>query len=135
VPLAADRHLVLLHRLQEGRLGLGRRAVDLVGQNHVGKDRSRQEAELARAGRLIFLNYFGACDVRRHQVGRELDAVELEVQGIRHGADHQRLGQPRHTHQKAVPAGKHRHEQFLDDLLLPDNNLGQFAGDLAICFT
>jgi hypothetical protein len=39
---AADgRHLALLHRLQQRGLGLGRRAVDLVGQQQVGEDRAR----------------------------------------------------------------------------------------------
>ena len=51
VPLAADRDLVLLHRLQQGGLRLGRRAVDFVGQDHVGEDRPLEELELARAGR------------------------------------------------------------------------------------
>ena len=35
-----DGDLVLLHRLQQRRLRLGRRAVDLVGQDHVGEDRA-----------------------------------------------------------------------------------------------
>ena len=41
VPLAADGHLPLLHRLEQGGLRLGRRAVDLVGQHDVGEDRAR----------------------------------------------------------------------------------------------
>ena len=41
VPLAAHGHLPLLHGLQECRLGLGRRAIDLVGQHDVGEDRAR----------------------------------------------------------------------------------------------
>src|SRR6185437_6947925 len=36
----ADRHLLLLHRFEQRRLHLGRRAVDLVGENDVGEDRS-----------------------------------------------------------------------------------------------
>ena len=39
------RDLVLLHGLQECGLGLGRRAVDLVGQHDVGEDRPLHEAE------------------------------------------------------------------------------------------
>ncbi len=38
-----DGDLVLLHRLEQRRLRLGRRAVDLVGQNHVGEHRARDE--------------------------------------------------------------------------------------------
>ena len=36
---AADRDLLLLHRLEQRRLHLGRRAIDLVGENDVGEDR------------------------------------------------------------------------------------------------
>ena len=41
VPLAADGDLPLLHGLEQGRLGLGRGPVDLVGQDDVGEDRAR----------------------------------------------------------------------------------------------
>ena len=47
MPPAADRHLVLLHRLEQRRLRLRRRAVDLVGQDHVGEDRPLHKPELA----------------------------------------------------------------------------------------
>ena len=43
----ADRHFALLHRLQQRGLGLGRRAVDFVGQQDVGEDRPFDEAEIA----------------------------------------------------------------------------------------
>ena len=42
--------LVLLHGLQERGLGLGRRAVDLVGQDDVGEDRPLDEPERPLAG-------------------------------------------------------------------------------------
>ena len=38
-----------------------------------------REHHLAPAGRRVFLDDVGAGDVRRHQVRRELNAVELEV--------------------------------------------------------
>ena len=40
------RHLALLHGLEQGGLRLRRSAVDLVGQQHVGEDRTRAELEL-----------------------------------------------------------------------------------------
>ena len=43
--LALDGHLVLFHRLEERRLGLGRSAIDLVGNDHVGEDRPAAEGE------------------------------------------------------------------------------------------
>ena len=39
--LALDRHLALLHRLEQRRLGLRWGAVDLVGEQDVGEDRAR----------------------------------------------------------------------------------------------
>ena len=38
---AVHGHAALLHRLEQRRLGLGRRAVDLVAQHQVGEDRAR----------------------------------------------------------------------------------------------
>ena len=38
-----------LHGLEQGRLGLGRRAVDFVGQQEVGEDGAGHELELAPA--------------------------------------------------------------------------------------
>jgi hypothetical protein len=45
VRLAGDGHFPLLHGLQQGRLRLGRRAVDLVGQHDIGEDRPADELE------------------------------------------------------------------------------------------
>ena len=46
VLLAAGGHLVLLHRFEQRGLRLGRRAVDLVGEDHVGEDRPAHEPQL-----------------------------------------------------------------------------------------
>ena len=43
---AVDGDLLLFHRLEQGGLGLGRGAVDLVGQDDLGHDRARPELEL-----------------------------------------------------------------------------------------
>ena len=56
---------------------------------------------------------------RRHEVGRELDAVEGERQRLGHGVHHQRLGQPGHADQQGVAAGQDGREDPLDRLLLP----------------
>ena len=103
IGLLADGDLAFLHRLQEGRLGLGRRAVDLVGQNDVGEDRALDESELAPAvGRLV--HEVGACNVRGHQVGRELNPPQRQVHRPRQAPDHHRFGEARHAHQQAVSA-------------------------------
>ena len=49
-------------------------------------------------------------------------------------ADHQRLGQSRHTFQQTMAAAEQRDQQLLDHLLLPDDHLGQLAHDLLAGF-
>jgi hypothetical protein len=74
IRLALDGHAMLLHCFEQRRLRLRRRAVDFVGEHDVREDRAGREHHLAAPGRGIFLHEIGAGDVRRHQVGRELDA-------------------------------------------------------------
>ena len=83
ISFGAGGDLQLLHGLQQRRLCLGRSAVDLIRQDDVGEDRSLDETELAVFGRLVFVENFCAGDIRRHQVGRELYAAELEVEDFR----------------------------------------------------
>ena len=86
------------------------------------------------ARELVLLDHLRAGDVGGHQVGRELDAAEVQRQGVGQRADHQRLGQARHAHQQAVPAGEHGDQQLLDHLLLADDHPAQLLGDQAIGF-
>ena len=106
VGLPADTDLALLHRLQHRRLCLRRRAIDLVRQQQIRKHRPLQKLELAAAALRILLHDVRACDVRRHQVRRELDALERQIQRLRQRPDQQRLGQPRHTGEQRVFAAK-----------------------------
>ena len=121
--LPAGGDAVLLHRLQQRRLRLGRRAVDLVGEHDVGEERPADEAEDAPAGGVILLEHVGAGDVRRHEVGRELDAVEAEVEHLGQRRDEQRLGQARHADEQAVAAREQRRQQLIDHRLLADDAL------------
>ena len=75
--LAPGRHLMLLHRLKQRGLRLGRRPVDLVGQNDVRKHRPLDEPKTPVSGRKILLDHVRARDIRRHQIGRELDPAEF----------------------------------------------------------
>ena len=79
--LALDGDLPLLHRFQQGALGLGRGAVDFVGQNQLGENRAGMEHEsLALA-----LVHRRAENVRRQQVAGELDALILQTEAARQG--------------------------------------------------
>jgi hypothetical protein len=77
VAVAGDGDRALLHGLEQCRLHLRRRAVDLVREHHVVEDRSRLEAQLLFA--VDFLVDLRARDVRRQQVRRELDAPERRI--------------------------------------------------------
>ena len=130
-PRAVDRDLVLLHRFEQGRLGLRRRAVDFVGEQDVGEDRAADEADHAAARGPVLFDHLGAEDVGGHQVGRELDAVELEVDCLRQLLDQQRLGEAGHAAQQAVAAGEEGDQDLADDALLADDRLGELAARAA----
>ena len=72
VALAGDRGVALGHHLEQRRLHLGRRAVDLVGQDEVGEDRAEAGGEAAPWRS----STWPPTTSRRHEVRRELDAAE-----------------------------------------------------------
>ena len=82
----------------------------------LAKTGPRRNRKLRVPGGLVFLDDLGAGDVRGHQVGRELDAAEGQVQRLGQGGDQQRLGQPGHAVEQAVAAGEQGDQQFFDHL-------------------
>ena len=85
------------------------RAVDLVGQQQVGEDRAERGVELAR----LLVVDARADQVGGHQVGRELDALELAADRLGQGLDRHRLGQARHAFDQDMPARQQRDDQAL----------------------
>jgi hypothetical protein len=89
---AGDGDRVLLHRFEQGALGLGRGAVDLIGEHDLSEDRPAVQLEApARRRDLAHHEHVGAGDVARHEIGRELDARKAQIQTAREGAHEQRL--------------------------------------------
>ena len=82
----------------------------------------------------IFLDDVGAGDVGRHQVRRELDALEHQAQGLRHGADQQRLGRSGQAGDQAVAADEQRDHDLLQHLLLADDDAPDLLDDLRLHF-
>ena len=82
------------------------------------------------AGAAVLLDDFGAGDVGRHQVGRELNAAERQRQRLRQRRNHQRLGQAGHAFEDAVAAAEQRDQQFFDDFVLADDDAAQLALDV-----
>jgi hypothetical protein len=70
-----------------------------------------------------------AGDVGRHQVRRELNALEREIENLRDRLDEQRLGETGHAGDQAVAAGEERHQHFVDHRVLADDDLADLAQD------
>jgi hypothetical protein len=101
----------------------GVRSVHLVGEHDVREERALHEAQLAVPRGAIFFEDVGARDVRRHQVGRELNAVEREVQHLGERADEQRLREAGHPDEQAVPPGEEADQQVIHHVALTDHAL------------
>ncbi len=120
----ADRDLALLHRLEERGLGLRWGSVDLVGEEELGEQRPLEEVEPATAGLGVFLDDVGPDDVRGHQVGRELDPVEVHLQGLGDGLGHQGLAQAGDAEHQDMPPAEQGHEDLVEHLVLADDHPG-----------
>ena len=76
---------------------------------------------------LVLHDDVGADDVGGHQVGRELDAVELQVQRLRQRADQGGLAEAGHAFEQRVAADEEAREHAVDDLLVADDRLGDLG--------
>ena len=114
-----DRDLLLGHRLEERRLRLRHRAVDLVDEDDVREHGAGPELEVA----LPLVEDGEAGDVRRLEVGRALDArfvapsIEPAIARARIG-----LRRPRDVLEQHVPAAEERRQDELDLLPLPEDD-------------
>ena len=121
--------LVFFHRLEQRRLSLGRRAVDLVGEHHVGHDRPSAELELARP--LIVDRDTG--HVRRQQIGRELDALERAARGARQTLGEHRFAHAGHVFDQQVPSRGESDDGLLGLGVLADQDLFDRADQVPQC--
>ncbi len=117
-----DRHLSLLHHLEQGRLHLGRSAVDLVGEQEVAEDRTEVGLEVG----LVRAEHARPDEVARDEVGRELHALERAAEHGGRGLDRERLREAGHALDQEVATGEQANEHPLEHLLLT----GDHAPDL-----
>ena len=125
VRLAGDRHLVFLHHLEQRALHLGRGAIDLVGEQQVGEHRPERRREVA--GLLVVDPR--ANQVRRHEVGRELDATERAADDLGEGLHRQRLREAGHAFDEQVALRENRHQHAFEEVILADDDLLHFVED------
>src|SRR5690606_2419213 len=116
----------LLHGLQKSGLGFGRGAIDFVGEEDLGENGPMDESQFPLARGLVFLQDFGAENIRRHQIRSELDPIEIEVQGLAEAVDHGGLGHARHAYEQYMAAAKQGYEDFFQDLVLAHDDLADF---------
>ena len=119
---AVDRDRSLIHRLQQGGLGLGRRAVDLVRQQDVGEDRPLHEPECIGAE----IEQIGAQDIARHQVRRELDTPEIERKSRGETAREEGLCRTRRPFQEHMATRKDGDQQLINNPVLAMDRLTDF---------
>ena len=125
---ALHGHAPFLHRLQQRRLDLGRRAVDLIGQQHVGEDRAPADPELAR----LEVVDGGADDVRGEQVGGELDPAVGQVEGPGEGLREQGLGHAGDALEEDVAPDRQGQPAEPHRLLLAHDRLGHLGGEAGL---
>ena len=128
VSLAAYGNRLLLHCLKQGGLSLRGCAVDFVSKDHIRKDWSGLKVEMLFAG-LTLTDDVGAENIRRHQIRRELDSRGLQMQRIAQGLDQLRLAQSRNAFEQDVAARKDGHQDIVDNVAVPDDNLGDLSAD------
>ena len=118
--LAVHGDLAVVHRFEQGALGAGRGAVDLVGQHDLGEERAGLEDELPAR----LMKDAGADQVAGEQVGRELDAVERTGQAAGQGLGQQRLADAGNVLEQQVAVGQQGDEREVDDVVLAQEDRG-----------
>jgi hypothetical protein len=113
---------MLLHRLEQRRLGARAGAVDLVGHEELAEHRARQEAEFAPPA-LAFLQHLGADDISRHQIGRALHPLVFEAEHAAQRLDQLGLGEAGHADQQRVAAAQQGDQGLLDHRILAEDHL------------
>lgn len=91
-------------------------------------NRAFEEFEFAVTGVAIFVHHVGAGDIAWHEIGGELDAIEIQRQALRQRADEQRLGQTGHTFKDAVTAGEEADQKLFDHFVLTDDHPADLRG-------
>jgi hypothetical protein len=112
---AVDGDLALLQALEQGRLRLRRRPVDLVADHDVREDGAGLELEPARGP----VEDGHARDVARQQVGRELDARDRRVDRLGQCAGELGLADAGDVLDEEVPLGEQDGQRRADGAVLP----------------
>ena len=122
VAVAGDGDLPFFHGFKQGRLHLGRGAVDFVGQDQVAKQRPGLKTDQVLAVHLV--QHLGAGDVRWQQVRGELDTAHLRLQVPGQRLDGAGLGQTRQAFEEQMTVGQQADDDLADNLVLAQYRFG-----------
>ncbi len=81
------------------------------------------------AGRQVFLDDVGASDIGGHQVRRELNAPEREIQRVGDRTHHQSLRRARQACNQTVAAHEERDQHLVQNLVLAHDHLAHLLDD------
>ncbi len=122
---AVHTDLALFHCFQQGALGLGAGAVDLVCEQHLGEQGALVEYKaLARARKDRH-----AAQVAGHQVGGELHPRKSQSKGARQGLRQRGLANAGDVLNQQVPPGQQAGDAGVNLLLLTHNHRLQLLTD------
>ena len=130
IALVADRDLPFFHRFEQRRLHLGRRAVDLVGEDQVVKQRALAKLE----GAFLRAVDIGAGQVGRQQVRRKLQAMKITLDALGQHLDRAGLGQSRRALDQQMPVAQQRNQHPVDQVRLADNQSARMGLELLKLF-
>ena len=122
-----NRHLSFFHRLEQSGLCLWRCAIDFVSKQDVGEDRTTPQIESG----VRDIENVCAGNVRRHEIGRELNSTKAGVDDARECFDSQRLGCTRNTFDERVAFREQSDQDLFDRVVLADDDFCQFVFDVS----
>ncbi len=127
---AHQRDGSFLHGFEKCRLGLGRRAIDFVGQQNIGEDRAGLEDDFTLA-LLVLLQNMRSENIARHQVGGELHPLEVELQQLTKGFDQGGFADARLPFEQQMTACENPDQDESVQVATPQQNAVEFGQNLS----
>src|SRR6266568_660328 len=123
---AIEGCLSFLHRFEESCLGLGWSPVDLISQQHVGKNRATPEVELAT----LEIIHVGPGNIRRQEVGSKLYPGKIAAHAHSKASRQQRLRKSWIVFEENVRICQNRKHHLLENRFFSNDDLLDLVYDL-----
>ena len=107
----------------ERRQDVERSTIDFVCDQERGENWIRHESKLV----FLEIENTGPDNVRRHQIGSELDAIELGSECVRQGLDQQGLRHPGDALDERMLVGENRDQRKVNRERLADDHFGDLS--------